>query len=324
MKKNIVQFLRWSLSLIALIALVTAINFIISLRPQESLQGNDIKTLEDRLIQLGIPVKSIMVSKQSPLEVEITLQSSGNDEIIGGDDLWYKFLTEREVELAYLNFATQIERYRLVLITTKGNSIYDSTIYLYPDLPSQQLTQAPPSAVDYSKTRDILGRSLDLQGFQLIALDVPSSYFSHDNSKLVILDLSTGMSAENVNIAQIDEFIMKLRPQIEEINSRYGTNIVLIHIRIKDIDDKLLVDYMEDIETGRQYSWTAESVKGSWYPQPAPAVSSEPQETPMPIVPLTATAPKSTALATPTILSTAYPPILSTLSSPPPTAIPYP
>lgn len=316
MKKKFVQLLSWSLSLIALIALVAVINFALSLRPQSSSQGNDIQALEERLVQLGIPVKSITVTKQSPLEIEVILQSSGSDEKLSQDDLWYKFLTEREVELAYLNFATHIESYRVILVTAKGNTIYDSTVFLYPDLPSQKLTQVPPSSVDNSKTRDILGSSLDLQGLQLLALEVPSSYIASDNSKLVTLDLSTGISAEKTDITQINEFIMKIRPQIEEINSRYKTRIVLIHVRIKDFYDKLLVDYMEDIETGRQYSWTAENIKGNWYPQPAPAIRSEPQETSVPVVFPTAMPPKSTALPTPTTQSAAYPP--------PPTSYPYP
>ena len=92
------------------------------------------------------------------------MQSPSIDEKLGPDDVWYKFLTEREVELAYLNFATHIESYRLILVTAKGNTIYDSTVFLYPDLPSQKLTLAPPSSVDNDKTKDIVGRSLDLQG----------------------------------------------------------------------------------------------------------------------------------------------------------------
>jgi hypothetical protein len=316
MKKNIFQLFRWSLSLIGMIVLVVVMNFALSLRPQGSSQGNEIQTLEKRLVHLGIPVKSVTVIKQSPLEIEVILKSLGSDEKLGQDDLWNKFLTEREVELAFLNFATHIESYRLVLVTAKGNTIYDSTVFLYPDLPSQKLTQAPPSSVENSKAKDILGRNLDLQGLKLLTLDVPSSYIASDNSKLVTLDLSTGTSADTVDIAQIDEFIMKIRPQIEEINSRYGTRIVLIHVQIKDSDNKLLVDYMEDIETGRQSSWTAENIEGNWYPQPAPAISSEPQETSVLVVPPTATPPKSTTLPTPTTRPVAYPP--------PPTSIPYP
>jgi|GEM_PF-2424993 len=316
MKKNIVQLFRWSLSLIGLIVLVVVMIFALSLRPQGSSLGNDIQTLEERLVQLGIPVKSVTVTKQSPLEIEVILQSSGIDEKLGQDDLRYKFLTEREVELAYLNFATHIESYRLILVTAKGNTIYDSTVFLYPDLPSQKLTQAPPSSIENSKAKDILERNLNLQGFRLLTLDVPSSYTASDNSKLVTLDLSTGTSADKTNNAQIGEFFMNLSSQMEDINNRYGTRVVLIHVRIKDLDDKLLVDYLEDFETGKQSSWVDENFVASWYPQPAPAISSEPQETTVPVVLPTATPPKSTTLPTPITLPVAYPP--------PPTSNPYP
>jgi hypothetical protein len=316
MKKNIVHLFRWCLSLIGLIALVAVINFALSLRPQVSSQGNGIQSLQERLVQLGIPIKSVTVTKQSPLEIEVILNSSGSDGKLSNDDMLNKFLTVREVELAYLNFKTFIRSYRLVLITEEGNTIYDSTVFLYPDLPSQKITEAPPSSVDNSKTKDILKRNLDLQGLQLLALDVPSSFISSDNSKLATLDLSTGMSADKINNAEIGEFIMNLRPQMEDINSRYDTHVVLIHIRIKDSDDKLLVDYLEDFETGKQSSWVDENLVAGWYPQPAPAISSEPKGTSVPVILNTATPLKSTTLSTPTTQPNAYPP--------PSTSNPYP
>jgi hypothetical protein len=316
MKKNIVQLFRWSLSLIGLVALVVIMTFALSLRPQESSEGNGIQSLQERLVKLGIPVKSVTVTKQSPLEIEVLLNSSGSDGMLSNDDMLYQFLTVREVELAYLNFATHIESYRLILVTEKGDNLYDSTIFLYPDLPSQKLTQAPPSSIENSKAIDILERNLDLQGLRLLTLDVPSSYTASDNSRLVTLDLSTGTSAGTTNNAKISEFIMNLRSQMEVINNRFGTRVVLIHVRIKDLDGKLLVDYLEDFETGKQSSWVDENFAASWYPQPAPAISSEPQETSVPVVPPTATPPKTTTLPTPTTQPAAYPP--------PPTSIPYP
>jgi hypothetical protein len=316
MKKIIVQFFRWSLSLIGLIVLVAVMAFAFSLRPHVSLQEYNIQSLQERLVKLGIPVKSVTVTKQSPLEIEVILNSSGRDGKLSNDDMLNKFLAVREVELAHLNFAISIKSYRLILVTGEGNSIYDSTIFLYPDLPSQKLTQAPPSFVYVNETKDILESSLDLQGLKLLALDVTSSDTTGDNSKLVSIDLSTGTSAVKIDNAQISEFITTLRPQMEEINARYGTRVVLVHIRIKDSDNKLLVDYLEDFEIGKQSSWIDENFVESWYPQPAPAIDSEPQETPVPIILSTATPPKSTTLATPTTWPAAYPP--------PPTSNPYP
>jgi hypothetical protein len=316
MKKKIVQLFSWSFSLLGLIALLVVMTFALSLRPQEGSQGNGIQSLQERLVQLGIPVKSVEVTKQSPLEIEVVLTSSGSDGMLSKDDMLNQFLTVREVELAYLNFATHIEIYRLILVTAKGDTLYDSTIFLYPDLPSQKLTQAPPSSIENSKAKDILERNLDLQGLKLLTLDVPSSFTSSDNSKLVALDLSTGTSADKTNNAQIVEFITNLHSQMEDINDRFGTRVVLIHVRIKDVDDKLLVDYLEDFETGKQSSWIDENFVANWYPQPAPAIGSDPEETTAPVVQPTATPPQSTPLPPPIAQPTAYPP--------PPESNPYP
>ena len=156
MKKKIVLLFRWSLSLIGLIALVVVMTFALSLRPQESSQENGIQSLQERLVQLGIPIKSVEVTRQSPLEIEVVLTSSGSDGMLSNDDMLNQFLTVREVELAYLNFATHVEIYRLILVTVKRDTLYDRTIFLYPDLPSQKLTQAPPSSIENSKAKDIL------------------------------------------------------------------------------------------------------------------------------------------------------------------------
>src|SRR5690606_7405453 len=104
MKKNIVQLFRWSLSLIGLIVLVVVMTFALSIRPQGSSQGNGIQSLQERLVQLDIPVKSVTVTKQSPLEIEVILNSSGSNGMLSNDDMLNQFLTVREVELAYLSF----------------------------------------------------------------------------------------------------------------------------------------------------------------------------------------------------------------------------
>jgi hypothetical protein len=316
MKNKLIQLFHWSLPLIGLIALIVFMTFAISLRPQESVQENGIQSLQDRLAELDIPVKSITVTKQSPLEIEIILDSSGSDGMLSNNDRLNQFLTVREVELAYLNFAMPIKSYRLFLVTANGDILDDSTIFLYPDLPSQKLTPAPPSSIKNTQVQDILERNLDLRGFRLLSLDVPSSYTANDNSKLVTIDLSTGTSADKTNSAQIGEFLVNLRSQIEEINDRFGTRVVLIHVRIKDSDDKLLVDYLEDFETWKQSSWIDENYIESWYPQPAPAVSSESQETTVPNILPTITPSQSTTLPTPTSQPFSSPAL--------PTSNPYP
>jgi hypothetical protein len=52
-----------------------------------------------------------------------------------------------------------------------------------------------------------------------------------------------------------------------------------VRSKITDAKGQLLVDYMIDIETGRQSSWNAENIDSNWSPQPAPLLTPEPLET---------------------------------------------
>lgn len=118
MKKNVVRLSVWPLFVMALIALIAIIVFVLASRLQAGSEGRDVQPLKERLIKSGVPVKSLSVTRQSPLEIEVILQSSGNDDPSSRDDLWNKFLTEREIELAYLNFPIHIESYRYILKAT--------------------------------------------------------------------------------------------------------------------------------------------------------------------------------------------------------------
>ncbi|HSQ26792.1 MAG TPA: hypothetical protein VLM80_06675 [Anaerolineales bacterium] len=269
---------RWLLNMIALIALVALIYFALSLRPQ----ANDLQSLQERLQQLNIPVKSLTVTKQTPLEIELTLNSSGSVGRLSESDMLNRFLAVREVELAYLHYDLPVKSYRLMLVIPEGDVVYDSTIFLNDDLPSQDLKPAPPATVDDARAKEILENELDLNGLRLSSLAAFPDFSTWDNSKFFTLLLSTGASAENTNNLQIGQFIASLRHQIEDLNQLYAMRIVIMHVRIQDEDDRLLVDYLEDFEIGKQSSW--DYVEG-WYPQPAPAVGAEPRATftPLPL-----------------------------------------
>jgi hypothetical protein len=305
MKNNLVQLFGGAL---ALVALVAVISLALSLRPQASSPGSSLQPLEERLLALGIPVQSVTLTSQSPLEIEVILRSSEGDEPSKREDLWNTFLADRELELAYLNFALPIESYRLAVVTAAGEALYDNTSFLPPDLPSQKFTPAPPSSVENGQTKEILEGNLDLHGLKLLALEVPASYTARDNSKLVTLDLSTGTTAEKIDMAPIDQFIQSLRPQMEAINDRYGTRIVLVRAQIQDADDQLLVDYMEDIERWAQSFWVADNIEGGWYSLPAPDLSSGPEETSAPVlIPPTPTATPPLSVAPPAPTPNPYP-----------------
>lgn len=277
--------LRWFLILIALIALAVVIYWVLVLRPQAGVQVKDLQALQERLQQLNIPVKSLIVTRQTPLEIELTLNSSGSVGRLSEEDMLNMFLAVREVELAYLHWDLPVESYRLMLATPQGDALYDSTIFLSDDLPSQQLKPAPPSTVDVSTAKQILESELDFYGLNPISLEAFQAFTTQDNSKFFTLQLSTGASAENTDKLQIGQFIASLRLQIEELNQRYAARIFVMHVRIQDEDGRLLVVYLEDFQTGKQSSWIDENNVEGWYPQPAPAVGDENAATATPQLP---------------------------------------
>ena len=187
----------------------------------------------------------------------------------------HMFLAEREVELAYLRYDLPVKSYRLMLAPPQGDALYDSTIFLNDDLPSQRLKPAPSSTVGAAAAKEILENELDLQGLRLLSLEIFPNFSTRASGEFFTLDLSTGTEAGNTDNAQIGRFIESLHPQIEDINNRHGAHIAIIQVRIKDVDNSLLVDYLEDFETGKQSSWIDETYVEGWYPQPAPAVGDE-------------------------------------------------
>lgn len=277
--------LRWFLILIALIALAVVIYWVLFLRPQAGVQVKDLQALQERLQQLNIPVKSLIVTHQSPLEIELILNSSGSVGRLSEADMLNMFLAVREVELAYLHYDLPVKSYRLMLVIPEGDVVYDSTIFLSDDLPSQQLKPAPPSTVDVSTAKQILESELDFYGLNPISLEAFQAFTTQDNSKFFTLQLSTGASAENTDKLQIGQFIASLRLQIEELNQRYAARIFVMHVRIQDEDGRLLVVYLEDFQTGKQSSWIDENNVEGWYPQPAPAVGDENAATATPQLP---------------------------------------
>jgi hypothetical protein len=247
-------------------------------------QGDIAQLLEERLKQLGVSVTSVKVTNQSPLEIEITLQSQGDEEHFSKVDFWDKCISRRETEFAYLNYGTHIDSYRTIILNSKGENIYDNTTYLDPDKPSQKFNPGTPSNLDLDQTKEILNQTLDVGKLKLLSLDVPPRYFDQWNSKLVTIDLSTGIDSHQAAELWVSEFIIGLKPQINAINDQNGLRVALVWVKIYDPQENLLVDYFLDIDLGTQTFWVAEDFHGGWYSEPAPVASPFPtiDTTPIP------------------------------------------
>lgn len=287
MMKKILQHLKELL----LAGLVAAIFVALSLRPQKSTLESSTQGLEERLAQLGVPVKSILVTQKSPLQLQITIEYANLGGNSSHDGLWYEFLTARECDMAYLNLGMRVDSCRLIEVTPEGKVLSDFKTFLHPEDLAPSLTPPPASTLKDSEARQIFESNFDFQGLKLLALDVPSSYTDPYNSKVIIMQLSTGRPAGDTGMAPINQLILGLRPQIDKINDRYGTRFVLVRVKIVDSANEPLVDYVEDIELWGRGSWLAQGLQADWIsapiergagelPTPAPLPSLIPSATP--------------------------------------------
>ena len=300
MRKTIIHLITGGLGLVVLVAILV---IAIAVRPQGNAQ-TDSQPFKERLVSLGLPVKSVGVIKQTPLQYEVTLQSASSDGKLDHNDQWNRFLAERETDVAYLTLGIPIEAYRIVIESDKGMILYDSTVFLNPNLPSQNLKAAPPSALDDAKTKDVVAQNLNLHGLTLASLTIAPSFTAVTHNQLLTLEVSTNPVSNKTDSEQINAFVMSLNPQLKEINTRYGTRIVIVRAEIKDSEGKLLVDYMLDTELGKQSSWVADGIEGAWFSSPPPPrtpeaiVTTNPIETALPTLSPTPTSPGGVPLST--------------------------
>jgi hypothetical protein len=293
--KRILQHIK---ELLLLAGLVAAIFVALSLRPQKSTPGSSAQGLEERLAQLGVPVKSILVTQKSPLQLQITIEYANQGGNSSHDGLWYEFLTARECDLAYLNLGMRVDSCRLIEVTPEGKVVTDVKTFLHPEDLAQGLTPPPASTLKDSEARQIFESAFDFQGLELLALDVPSSYTDPYNSKVVIMQLSTGRPAGDTDMAPINQLILGLRPQIEKINDRYGTRFVLVRVKIVDSANEPLVDYVEDLELWGRGSWLAQGLQAGWISAPIERGADKlPTPAPLPSLIPSATGPRPTVTA---------------------------
>jgi len=173
-KKNFTWLLKaagWLLFVLAILAVVILARFTLpGAAPQPEAAGQSVaQSLHARLVRLGLPGDKLSILEKSPFELEIALQCL--DGLSLQEIRWQKFLIEREAELAYLNGDTRISSYHLIVTDYDGRNIYDGTIFLSPDMPSQKLTSPPPSKISDRETEKKVLHMLNLQGLELHSLE---------------------------------------------------------------------------------------------------------------------------------------------------------
>ncbi len=226
--------------------------------PQQDVVGY----LQERLKQQNVPFTQIKILQESPLEIEITLQSVSEGKDWMPEDFEHLLLAQREAILA-AEKGFDIERYTEILLNKNEESISWARIKINGEI---LYTKLSPSNVADSVTKNLVGEKINTYGMPVINNEISS----FDGFQTLNLSLSTN-SLEEANRV-LPQMRDSLRPLTKDINSQ-GAQIVMVKLEVKNEKGEMLLNYLLDLQFGTEGWWAADGINvDSWYPS-IPAVA---------------------------------------------------
>lgn len=205
--------------------------------------------LEQRLKEKNVPLIYVKISKESPLEVEIAIQSISNNKRFAPDDFINLHLITREVVISSEE-GYEISGLTRIVINQNSEMIDWGWIKIIPNV---MYTKLQPSNLSQNEINDLVNENLDFPNKQNFEVNINSLYGFQK------LDMVTSVSSiEEINKFNPD-FIESLRLFATNMNSN-GSQIVILTLKIIDSDKNTLVNYMLDMQFKTSGWWVAEGV----------------------------------------------------------------
>lgn len=217
---------------------------LIQVTPQQDI----VSYLQERYEQENVPVTSISILNQSPLQLEITLQSASDGMKGTSDDPINYHKVEREIILAQQK-GYVIESFNRNIVNKLGERIAGDTTWVHTEY---MILDNPPSRVSDNTTETLVSERLNLYGLTLTNINL-SSFEG-------IQTLTTELSAASLEEANsgIKSFLWMLPQLIKDVNSR-GAQIQVCEVQLRDENGNLLLNYMLDSQLRSQSWWTADN-----------------------------------------------------------------
>jgi hypothetical protein len=205
--------------------------------------------LEERLRQQNVPVVEITVLQQSPMRLQITIQSRSDGKKAMPEDPINLGLVRREVILASQQ-GYSVERIMIVLLNNQGEPMgkTDESVNI-----PHTLSHLSVATIDNATARNLINEKINLYGMSLTSMDITSS----DGLQFVTLQLSTP-SLEEANRV-IVRFMDSLQPMLAEINTQ-GAQIATFRLELKDAQGNFILTYIIDLETNSENGWMADGL----------------------------------------------------------------
>lgn len=281
-RKRIFILLACAMAVIILFVVVTAVEV-------KALDQNT-SDLAIRLKEAGVPLENATVTSRLPYKIEITLQSTSQNQKLTADDFWYILLAQHEATFAY-RWGTRLNSFLLEVVNQQDAVIYSVETYLHPEDLNQVSLEAGTSSISDEASAEVVRNSLTPGRLTISNLDV-----GRGTSGQILLLTLTAASVEDAN-QSLDAFLGSFFKMLDTINQEQGTAIILCRLQLFDEDQAGLLNYVKDLESGyTQWSWDP-GLSSEWFPQPPqdmtplPILTSEwfPQPlldvTPLPILP---------------------------------------
>lgn len=247
------------------ILITTGIALAISLQAQAQKGEGIVQYLEERFKQENVLVREITILSESPLRLEIIIQSTSDFET--PDDFMNVHKVDRDVFVLARLHDYIVDSYVRSMVNPQGRQ----TDYLEQDskfkyIPIDTSPSHLPDAVALGMARDKINALIDkydLRQISVINMDVSSS----EGFQTLTLQLEAA-SLEEANKALA--LTQPMYPMLKEINAQ-GAQIAVYQVIAKDQEGNRLIDYYFDLQLQHE-SWRGDKrVESDALPEPAPA-----------------------------------------------------
>jgi hypothetical protein len=218
--------------------------------------------LEARFKELNVPVVSVRIVQEDPLEVELTLLSEGRSGGPGtANDVRNSYQVDRELRLAGRQ-GYAIDRFTLIKRDAEGQewrSRFGSVSPIF--------NQVESTATSFSDaaTADLIRSRIDAGALSLTSIEITSS----EGPQNAVLQLvAPSLEAANREVPAVWPSLVR---EIDRLNME-GARILILRVELRDSTGALLIDYVRDDEIGSSRAWLAPgmNIEGIAYPPPAP------------------------------------------------------
>jgi hypothetical protein len=252
---------RHIVKFVFLVSLVVSASVLIFSATRSRAQSDIITDITKQLIQQGVPVKSIDVEKELPLQIKVTLQSDSESDKVMPDDPLSVQMVHRETALIRKQ-GFSVDTLTIIILNENGEQIFWLETPINPLNVSEQT-----SKLDDKTTTDLVRAKLETYGLQTDIMQISSDKSGY---QILTLDLSVA-SLEQAKKA-LPQFITSLYPFLENFNKENGTQIIIAQVNLSDNNEQLLLKYGLDLQLEQENWWKADDLTNEWFPHPAPEV----------------------------------------------------